>query len=131
MPIQASSGRTGVVVSAVVIAALAGCGGGGDYCGEVEGVVDDFAALQQVAVPGDRDTIENLASSYSEVAGTAPDDVQEQWENLASAMEVLAEANAEFANLDEEGYAHFETVPDDIDTIATFTLDECDIDLNS
>src|SRR5699024_9479574 len=90
MPVQASFGRTGVAVSAVVIAALAGCGGGGDYCAAAEGVGDDFKALQQVAQPGDREGIENLASSYSEVADTAPDDVQEQWENLAAAMEVLA-----------------------------------------
>ncbi|NED99486.1 hypothetical protein [Phytoactinopolyspora halotolerans] len=134
--------RRAALTSSVLLALpLVACGDdsdsadGGDYCGLIEDAQEEYedASAESAADP---DVLQDLADRYREIGDAAPSEVQDQWTNVADAMEQYAEIDwSDPETLQElEGDGEFaelmETSESAFNEISTNVQDECGIDFS-
>lgn len=119
----------GLTTAAALTLALTACGDGSDYCDQIEGVRDDFSDFTGTELP-DMETLTDAQATIADVAETAPDDIQEQWQNLADGVQVIIDAGGDPSSVDAEDAAGFATIQEDIEAIEAQVQEECDIDMN-
>jgi hypothetical protein len=111
--------------AAALVLALTACSSdsGSEYCDLITNAEEDSSLAD--ADPSDPEGMEQLTSTFREIADAAPDDIQGDWETVADGFEAFS---AEEPPTDDSAFADMETA---LSNIEQHVQDECDIDLQS
>ena len=101
--------------------ACASSDSGSDYCDLITNAEED-SSLADVD-PTDPEGMEQLTSTFRDIADAAPDDIAGDWETVADGFEAFA---SEEPPTDESLAADMDTA---LQNIEQHVQDECDIDL--
>lgn len=85
--------KTGIATAAALAFALSACGGGSDYCDALTAAEDKYRDTGDLD-PTDVEALSEAQDAIAEVAASAPDEVQDAWQDAADAFQMLVDATA-------------------------------------
>lgn len=120
--------KTGIATAAALAFALSACGGGSDYCDALTAAEDKYRDTGDLD-PTDVEALSEAQDAIAEVAASAPDEVQDAWQDAADAFQMLVDVDGDLTAIDAEEIERFANLQQDMDTATEHAQEECDIDL--
>lgn len=110
---------------------LAACGGSDNnsqYCSLISDAEMEYSSLTE-ADPTDVELISNVSSAFDEIAAVAPDDINGDWQTVASGWQTLTQIDVTDpdAEVDENAFAGMEAA---YQNIAEHVQQECELDMS-
>ncbi|RAW18622.1 hypothetical protein [Phytoactinopolyspora halophila] len=117
--------------STALALSLTACGGGDEYCDLIEEYEANASSMEDMA---DQDAAVDMAEETRAIADAAPDDIAEDWNTVADAMDKLANFDPEDADMeDPDSMGPLENL-DELEQAGTnveeHVQDNCDVSLN-
>lgn len=108
--------------------------GGGGYCDQIQGFIEEYQGLDESVLQDDPETLNTVLSDLHSIADAAPDDIQADWNTVADAFDTLATFSQETPDPEdtEAMEEQTETVADmqeATQNVNTHASEECDIEL--